>query len=310
MGYASVRGCIAGIEPYRNVLAGSLRPLETKYRGCRFRSRLEARWAVFFDALGIKWWYEPEGFALRFDYEDFAAGWDMAEDELLEMRVPQTFKHLDGKEYWYLPDFYLPESNFWVEIKGPNPSREELERAFILSSMAHDAGRSKIAEAKTEVELSRAFEDFFQQGVYIIYGDIPWAYPEKGNIFGYGARHHSGSYFFATEETIAGEAQRKETEYRDLLMGQLRLCWQECPLCLKVGVGEIDTPYCRSCHDRVAEHLWTHLAEYRGVSGSRTEATKGLMNPEFFASGHRSPKLREAYDAARAARFEHGQSPE
>lgn len=31
----------------------------TLYADTRFRSRLEARWAVFFDALGIKWVYEP-----------------------------------------------------------------------------------------------------------------------------------------------------------------------------------------------------------------------------------------------------------
>lgn len=40
----------------------SITPLETRYAGCRFRSRLEARWAVFFDALKIRWEYEPEGF--------------------------------------------------------------------------------------------------------------------------------------------------------------------------------------------------------------------------------------------------------
>ena len=34
--------------------------LPTKYAGIQFRSRLEARWAVFFDALKIKWEYEPE----------------------------------------------------------------------------------------------------------------------------------------------------------------------------------------------------------------------------------------------------------
>jgi len=39
------------------------------------------------------------------------------------------------------------------------------------------------------------------------------------------------------------------------------------------------------------------------------ELTKSLMNPEFFTSGHKSPKLQEAYNAARSARFEHGQSP-
>lgn len=37
---------------------------KTKYKGIEFRSRLEARWAVFFDALGLSWEYEPEGYRL------------------------------------------------------------------------------------------------------------------------------------------------------------------------------------------------------------------------------------------------------
>ena len=41
-----------------------IKAIETRYKGYRFRSRLEARWAVFFDALGLKWEYEPEGFEL------------------------------------------------------------------------------------------------------------------------------------------------------------------------------------------------------------------------------------------------------
>lgn len=63
-----------------------IQPIETTYRGYRFRSRLEARWAVFFDALGVKWEYEPEGF------------------------------DLPGGER-YLPDFYLPDVGIYVEIK-------------------------------------------------------------------------------------------------------------------------------------------------------------------------------------------------
>lgn len=39
-----------------------IKPIETVYNGYRFRSRLEARWAVLFDALGIKYEYEPEGY--------------------------------------------------------------------------------------------------------------------------------------------------------------------------------------------------------------------------------------------------------
>jgi len=40
----------------------TLRALETHAFGYRFRSRLEARWAVFFTELGVSWEYEPQGF--------------------------------------------------------------------------------------------------------------------------------------------------------------------------------------------------------------------------------------------------------
>ena len=33
----------------------SILAIQTVYKGCRFRSRLEARGAVFFDTLGIAW---------------------------------------------------------------------------------------------------------------------------------------------------------------------------------------------------------------------------------------------------------------
>lgn len=76
-----------------------IKAIETVYNGYRFRSRLEARWAVFFDAAGIKYEYEPEGFT-------------------------------DG-DLCYLPDFYLPDHNVYVEVK---PHREgfekEIERAL------------------------------------------------------------------------------------------------------------------------------------------------------------------------------------
>lgn len=39
-----------------------IKAIETFYQGRMFRSRLEARWAVFFDAAGILWEYEPEGY--------------------------------------------------------------------------------------------------------------------------------------------------------------------------------------------------------------------------------------------------------
>lgn len=68
--------------------------VETTWHGYRFRSRLEARWAVFFDSLGIEFQYEPEGF-----------------------RLP------NGQ--WYLPDFFIPQTKTWAEVKPLPLSPEE-----------------------------------------------------------------------------------------------------------------------------------------------------------------------------------------
>lgn len=39
-----------------------MKSIETKFYGCRFRSRLEARWAAFFTLLNWEWDYEPIDF--------------------------------------------------------------------------------------------------------------------------------------------------------------------------------------------------------------------------------------------------------
>lgn len=74
-----------------------IKPIETFYNGYRFRSRLEARWAVFFDALGIKYEYEPEGYDL-------------------------------GEAGWYLPDFWLPQVSMFAEVKPGPFSKVEIEK--------------------------------------------------------------------------------------------------------------------------------------------------------------------------------------
>ena len=40
----------------------NMKSIQTKYRGYTFRSRLEARWAVFFDLCNWRWEYEPVDF--------------------------------------------------------------------------------------------------------------------------------------------------------------------------------------------------------------------------------------------------------
>jgi hypothetical protein len=41
-----------------------IKAIETSYKNYRFRSRTEARWAVWLDAMGIGWRYEHEGYNL------------------------------------------------------------------------------------------------------------------------------------------------------------------------------------------------------------------------------------------------------
>ncbi len=61
------------------------RPIPTRYAGHLFRSRNEARWAVFFNMLNVRWQYEPEGYT-------------------------------DGR-IRYLPDFWLPDFDCFWEVK-------------------------------------------------------------------------------------------------------------------------------------------------------------------------------------------------
>lgn len=81
----------------------TIRAIETRYAGCHFRSRLEARWAVFFDTLGIEWEYEPQGF-------EWSAGAETVASSFLR---PEDIK--GGR---YLPDFWLPSIATWFEVKG------------------------------------------------------------------------------------------------------------------------------------------------------------------------------------------------
>lgn len=87
----------------------AITPIETQYAGCRFRSRLEARWAVFFDALDIEWEYEAQGF-----------------------ETPA------GKRY--LPDFWLPELQLHVEVKGVFSHADFMKTMLAVPGLSEPVG--------------------------------------------------------------------------------------------------------------------------------------------------------------------------
>lgn len=78
-----------------------MKALPSIFRGITYRSRVEARWAVFLYYMGVKAQYEPEGF------------------------------DLDGTPY--LPDFYVTEWDIYIEVKGAIPGGSERRKCQLLA---------------------------------------------------------------------------------------------------------------------------------------------------------------------------------
>lgn len=229
-------------------MASRIRAIETRYRGYRFRSRLEARWAVFFDAAGIEWSYEDEG-------------WN-----LLGSRKYVLTHHIDYQKFakeplLYLPDFYLPQQECWIEIKGTPPTSKE--RAT-MERLVGTTGRTG----------------------FIFWGGIPMPeeefYPDDD-----AENRESALAFRATEQ---GSGINRWTVYEE--DGNR---WCECPVCGLFGItyrGAVEELPC-ACFDYVPG--WE-----MGLSGATV--------PRVFNAT--SPRLMEAYTAARGARFEHRERPD
>lgn len=215
-----------------------IKAIPTKYNGYVFRSKLEAQWAVFFDALGIRYEYEPEGFEMS-----------------------------DGTRY--LPDFYLPDMDggLFIEVKGPM-KKDDYHK----------------------------IEMFWEEGdkpLYVLGGLPTRSDLDDGDTYGYAERYeHCFEY--------SGGGRGWDWPYLFCV----------CPACGKVGV-EYDGRGWRVCGTRHRDKdLKTntyrdesgvlHRFRYPEIAGWRTD-DKG------YSWNH--SKLVKAYDIARQAKFDHGQTP-
>lgn len=87
-------------------MAERIDALETEYNGIHYRSRTEARWAIFFEGIGVDFEYEKE------------------------------YLTLSNKEI-YLPDFYLPQFKAYLEVK-PNSDSIVTEECVKARQLAFD----------------------------------------------------------------------------------------------------------------------------------------------------------------------------
>lgn len=107
----------------------------TRWKNYAFRSQLEARWAFFFDWLGIRYLYEPK--LVR----------------LFRSRL---------NDLWYRPDFYLPDYRAIIEIKGAKPTQREKMR--LLARQSHVNVYTFYGDVGTPNATCR-------RGAYVDYGD-------------------------------------------------------------------------------------------------------------------------------------------
>ena len=119
-------------------------PIETYYRGIKFRSKNEAKWACFFDNARIKYEYEPR----------FFKGWTGT---------------------CYKPDFYLPQYEKYAEVKSYPAAIQEKEMAEKLNSV--------IDYQATDVSNGLLLLGSFPYDVRIVKGlwlEMEWLYWHKG----------------------------------------------------------------------------------------------------------------------------------
>lgn len=226
-----------------------LKAIPTHYDGHHFRSRLEARWAVFFNELGIRYEYEREGY------------------------------DLDGVRY--LPDFWLPAQQSFVEVKGDFPNAEEQDKVLRL---AHASGKP----------------------VYICVGEIkPWSDERGTGVDIIGLR---------TPDQIRAETGMRKRFTPGQLFVMHGYDWCECPYCGMFDIafeGLLDDLPCGCFRKRIADNpllqgVRDSFEEYYEKGGDCEPWYDEKLASLYITSN--SPRLTSAFNAARRARFEFGQS--
>lgn len=244
-----------------------MQPVETRYRGYRFRSRLEARWAVFFDALGIKWEYEAEGFDL-------------------------------GALGWYLPDFWLVDMKMWVEVKPEAASPLEKEKVYKLSALRQEF-----------VLLIEGYPGYDEKyGVYI--------YSHKMTLFGGEAydifdapcfdREQFGGYNTLLFENLRDKLLNNHQGFLSPGDWESKTCHALDERTRRKYIIELDKMYYSRKYNK------EHPTWIMGRHGKEIFFWKDISGQWILYSNEdpRCDPLEEvldAYDAARAARFEHGE---
>ena len=143
-----------------------IKAIETHYSGHHYRSRLEARWAIYFDHIGVDFEYESEGY-------EVAAG------------------------VCYLPDFFLPDYKCHVEVKHKGGSFKKAELFAADSDILLLEGPPKLKSYRLLYSADRL------DGNYIIHWMPVCLSHAAIESFGAGSFYYSDHYYFDDEDDAA-----------------------------------------------------------------------------------------------------------
>nr|CAG4718530.1 unnamed protein product [Naegleria fowleri] len=212
----------------------------TIHMGYCFRSKLEAKWAKFFESCSIPFFYEP-----------------------------YTFKLRDGTEY--TPDFYLPLQNFWIEIKPHYPTEEERVKAQLLADLLNSSNSNENLEVDNLEFISKHNNRVQPKPrIFLLFGDE--VSPPFVRKFQVGAK--AIEFFKQTQiERVDGmnKNTKKVTPPRQNVTFATKepLGWCQCSACGKISLEyRCQPPCCQTTSDGIVEEQMgdTLSKAYQGIT--------------------------------------------
>lgn len=195
----------------------AIKPIETLYHGYRFRSRLEARWAVFFDSLGVKYEYEPEGFQLpdgSMYLPDFrvmchAQRGDGCEPFPLYIEVKGVMDEASAKKIKAFSYYGWDGLLFYYADSFPdNPSKSGRKPLLIVSDIPNIEYADDVCDSRAMGSYDCLGFDLYPHNYETVDGDHFGAYPcawegkfglcgDEGGYLGWGDNIHTAYAYIA-----------------------------------------------------------------------------------------------------------------
>ena len=118
-------------NPYSRTKGGKRKDLNDTY----FRSSWEANIARYYNYLGIKWEYEPKTF---------------------------IFTNITNGSVSYTPDFYLPEEDRWIEVKGWMDSKSKTKLKRFKKQYPKEYSKLTLIQEKEYNEIKRKLGNYIK----------------------------------------------------------------------------------------------------------------------------------------------------